>query len=436
MKVALLQLNEINFDVVERYISAGFNLPHLAALNGDRVTTVENESYENLEPWIQWVSFYHSKPFSEHRVFRLGDGPALDTPSIFDAARQDLGLSVGAIAPMNYGSAHTPFDFFIPDPWSGGVASDQRLNTISDLISEAVNNNTGEGLSFKKLAKLFFSLVKIYRISDWLALVQTLNRRRKNSFGKAIFLDEILARLHLSLIKKYKTNFSTIFLNAGAHIQHHYFLNSKVLLGDKSPGANPDWYINPGCDPLLEVFEAYDAIIGWYRSEGIKVIVMTGLQQVPVAQSEFYYRLSDHEKFLKLIDVPFLKVKTRMTRDFLIEFSDSEELRLAFDKLSMVSVEGEKLFGELDVGDLSIFCSLTYPRQIDVDTTVSLDGESIQLLPYVNFVAIKNGIHHCEGTLAATDFPFKEIIGERVPLWECGDHVISLLKANIDECWN
>ena len=47
----------------------------------------------------------------------------------------------------------------------------------------------------------------------------------------------------------------------------------------------------------------------------------------------------------------------------------------------LTGVEGEKLFGELDVGDLSIFCSLTYPRQIDVDTTVSLDGESIQLLP-------------------------------------------------------
>lgn len=433
MKVALLQLNEINFDVVEMYIDAGFDLPELAALTSDRVTTVENESYENLEPWIQWVSFYHSKPFCEHRVFRLGDGPALNTPSIFDIASQDLGVSVGAIAPMNYGSAHTPFDFFIPDPWSGGAASDQRLNSISDLISEAVNNNSGQGLSFKKLAKLFFSLMKFYRISDWLALVPMLNRRRKSGFGKAIFLDEILARLHLSLIKKYETNFSTVFLNAGAHIQHHYFLNSKVLRDDKSPGANPDWYINPGCDPLLEVLEAYDSIIGWYRSEGVKVIVMTGLQQVPVAKSEFYYRLSDHEKFLSLFDISFLNVKTRMTRDFLIEFSNTKELRLAYDKLSTASVEGEKLFGELDVGDLSIFCSLTYPRQIDIDTMVSLDGESIPLLPHVNFVAVKNGIHQCEGTLAATDFPFKEIIGERAPLWDCGDHIISLLKANIDE---
>ena len=53
-----VQLNEINFETVARYIEDGERLPafkHLLDEFGSFLTVGE-EQYDELEPWIQWVS--------------------------------------------------------------------------------------------------------------------------------------------------------------------------------------------------------------------------------------------------------------------------------------------------------------------------------------------------------------------------------------------
>ena len=51
------------------------------------------------------------------------------------------------------------------------------------------------------------------------------------------------------------------------------------------------------------------------------LIIATGLSQEPFLKTQYYYRLKNHEKFLKKIGLNFEKVYPRMTRDFEIEFS-------------------------------------------------------------------------------------------------------------------
>ena len=53
--------------------------------------------------------------------------------------------------------------------------------------------------------------------------------------------------------------FSTLFLNAGAHIQHHYFFNSPFVKSAEL--KNPDWYIEQSKDPFLEMLKVYDSIL-------------------------------------------------------------------------------------------------------------------------------------------------------------------------------
>ena len=57
-------------------------------------------------------------------------------------------------------------------------------------------------------------------------------------------------------------NFSSVFLNAGAHIQHHYFFNTKHI---KNLPKNPKWYIDSSPDPIEYMLEVYDRIIGDYN---------------------------------------------------------------------------------------------------------------------------------------------------------------------------
>src|SRR4026207_498000 len=73
-RLLLLELNEVNFEFVEAYTRRG-ELPNFAALfqqHGFTRTTSET-SYEQLEPWIQWVTAHTGKSLAEHSVFRLGD---------------------------------------------------------------------------------------------------------------------------------------------------------------------------------------------------------------------------------------------------------------------------------------------------------------------------------------------------------------------------
>ena len=101
-KVILLGLNELNFDYIEAYVNKG-HLPNFKSLyeqNGFCQTTSEN-TYELLEPWIQWVSLHTGKTYAEHQVFSLGDiVDRKDLVQLWEIA-ESKGLKVGAISPFN-----------------------------------------------------------------------------------------------------------------------------------------------------------------------------------------------------------------------------------------------------------------------------------------------------------------------------------------------
>ena len=74
MSVVLIQLNEINFEIVKKYVDKGYKLNFLEKIFNESINTEEEEEYENLEPWIQWLTCFKGEPFKEHKIFRLGDG--------------------------------------------------------------------------------------------------------------------------------------------------------------------------------------------------------------------------------------------------------------------------------------------------------------------------------------------------------------------------
>lgn len=115
-KLALVQLNELNFDLIEKYLEAGFHLPFFSSLLSTGVlTTVAEDDYDNLEPWIQWTSVYTGLRFAEHNNFRLGDVCSAEHKQIFEVI-ESKGVRVGAICPMNADNRLVAPAFFIPDP--------------------------------------------------------------------------------------------------------------------------------------------------------------------------------------------------------------------------------------------------------------------------------------------------------------------------------
>lgn len=402
-KLIFLELNEINFDLVEKYSKDNkfqfFNNFFFKQLRN----TFSEKNHSNLEPWIQWVSVHTGLDAERHKIFRLGDVNKNNPNQIFELV-ESKGYSVGAICPMNANNKLKNPKYFIPDPWTKSKTNSSYFqNLIYEALSEAVNSNSGSKLSFKSILSIMFSFFVFVRGYNLLYLINLFFKSIKKKWYKAIIFDYLLHNIHLCYLKKYKADFSTIFLNAGAHIQHHYLHNSEKI--DTTLKKNPPWYVNASFDPILDIYRFYDKIISEYlKFNDYEILIATGLSQSPHKEKTFYYRLNNHKKFLKIIGVNFKSVEPRMSRDFLINFED-EYLTNEAEKifLNINQLNNETIF-YTDKKDKSIFVSLVYKREIKKNFEIKINQNiSIKLYDYVNFVAIKNGEHQSKGYVMSSD---------------------------------
>lgn len=397
-KIIFLELNEINFDVVTFYIKRGERLLGFNTLIEQGIVTTKSESeYRNLEPWIQWPSVHTGKIYDEHEVFRLGDFVNSTDEQFFERVEK-AGFSVGAISPMNASNKLKNPAYFIPDPWTKTPCDNSFFSkSITDAIVQAVNDNSQSKLTFKTILNLGLAFVGLVRPTRYIPMAKFVFNSRGKRWRRALFLDILLYEIHKTLFERKNPNFSTLFLNAGAHIQHHYFFNSSYV--DSSELKNPGWYIRKDDDPFLEMLKVYDEmLLDLLKLPNTEIIVATGLSQKPFEQLKFYYRLKDHASFLKKVGIEFADVATRMTRDFLVSFDTEDQAVKGEEQLSKILVNNEvKLFDEIDNRGKDIFVVLTYPSEITNKTTISYSGKESQLSDLVTFVAIKNGEHQSKG---------------------------------------
>ena len=399
MALVLLELNEINFDIVKKYSESNLDLPGFRKLFSKGVSNTTAElKYHELEPWIQWPSVHTGLTFAEHGIFRLGDAVKSEAPQIFEAL-ESCGLKVGAISPMNATNKLSDPCYFIPDPWT---ETDSDRHSFSKMLTAAlrqsVNDNAKSRLTFKTLLFLVLCFLRFVPIKRYARLGTYALSALRKPWRKALFLDLFLFEVHLSLLRSKKPDFSTLFLNAGAHIQHHYFLNCVHVESEGRRAINPSWYIGSAEDPVAEMLEVYDEMIERSLNFSGELIIATGLSQVPYLRPEIYYRLDDHASFLRKLGIVFESVIPRMTRDFLICFRDIDAAIAAVDILSKaVSDKGVRFFESIELRDRELFVELTYSEEINEHTVLCCEDLRLAMKDEVNFVAIKNGGHSTNG---------------------------------------
>lgn len=398
MKLILLELNEINFDAIQEYINNGESLEGFKSLFELGIkTTFAEEEYDHLEPWIQWASVHTGKTFKEHGVRRLGDFVNSNHKQFFEIV-EEAGFKVGAISPMNASNKLKKPSYFIPDPWTKTTTDGSFLSKIiSKAVSQAVNDNSGSKITLSSLMSLIIGFFFFVNFKRYVPLFFYALSSIRKPWRKALFLDLMLYEIHKTSFQRKKPNFSTLFLNSGAHIQHHFFFNSPF---SKSKNLlNPRWYLDQKKDPVLDMLKTYDyAIKDLLKIKNTELIIATGLSQKPFEKIKYYYRLKNHDKFLNLLDIRFRDVHTKMARDFLVTFDSVDDAVEAEKKLSQLkSDEDIKLFDEIDNRGKDLYIVLTYPKEIDKNTKLKLQTKEIFIEDFVNFVAIKNGEHQSKG---------------------------------------
>ena len=397
----LLELNEINFDLLGQYLSKyPGRFPGLEKLvAGAKIHTSSEEAYEELEPWIQWASVHTGKSYAEHKLFRLGDVVGSQVPQIFERLEM-AGVAIGGISPMNAENRLKKPAYFIPDPWTKTLTDDSWWSRrLGSAVAQAVNDNAQSKITKTSALNILLGLVWFAKFKHYSLYFKLARKSIGSSWRRALVLDLFLHDLHTSFFKDKQPQFSTLFLNAGAHIQHHYFHNSPFIsVGSKF--KNPAWYISPKLDPFSEMLEVYDRIIEEYLADDeYELIVATGLSQLPYDRVKYYYRLKDHFDFLKKIGINFLDIHPRMTRDFLVTFDSMEDAATAQNILSGLRISGktEPLFGEIENRGKELFITLTYPDEIVEADVLKSESVNLKMLQEVAFVAIKNGMHQSKG---------------------------------------
>jgi hypothetical protein len=393
-QLLFLELNEINLESIAFYCERGLlpNFRELLSKHGWTTTSSETH-YSDIEPWIQWVTAHTGLSLGEHQVFRLGDIVRHDLTQIWEVLEQ-CGFGVGAISPMNAKHRLKNPAFFVPDPWTKTeLTASPRLRGLHAAISQAVNDNSQARLTIRSAAQLMLGLLSFASPGNYLTYLRLAASAGRAPWRRALLLDLLLADVFRAEIARATPDFASLFLNAGAHIQHHYLYSAACYDG---PDRNPEWYLPPNVDPVFEAYALYDRIVGSLRDAFpyARLMIATGLHQVPHGEVTYYWRLRDHAGFLRRLRVPFVEVEPRMSRDFLVVCISAQEAIIAEQRLaSATAADGIPLF-EVDNRGSDLFVTLTYPREIGPRFVFHIGAEEHLLSrDDTAFVALKNGEH-------------------------------------------
>jgi len=430
-KVIVLELNELNFKAVEHYAAKG-SLPHFAKFlerHGYCETTSETK-YEELEPWIQWVTVHTGLPFAEHRIFRLGDVIGSDTPQIWERMERELQLTVGAVSPMNAANRASRPAFFIPDPWTPTTASGSWLTRrLSAAIAQAVNDNARGVMTSSTIFVLLLGLARFARATHFGTYISLGAGALGRPWDKASFLDLFLSDVFIGLTKKAQPHFSTLFLNGAAHLQHHYMFNSPTCTNGQ---ANPAWYVKEEFDPVGHIYGVYDRILGSIQAAlpDYRILIVTGLHQDPHTAPEFYWRLRKHASFLQALGARFRDVQPRMSRDFIVRFSCREDLEHASALLLGTRIGDEPVFS-VEKRDNDIFVELVFSR--DITEAMGLRSGDVTVenfRKHVVFVALKNGRHNPIGYFSDSGRARREL-PRSIPLTRVHEDIMGIFRDDV-----
>ena len=392
-RVFLLELNEFNLQLLEsgaRELDLK-NLQKLLAFS--RIQTVTKDAYESdfLEPWVQWVSIHTGVDSSKHKIKHLGDLSHLRVTQLWEEL-SERGITSGVWGAMNASRGRAELaKFFLPDPWTASEnAYSEELQALLDPIRYLSTNylNRSNKIFLKKLKGIF----RLFRanglvwafLKELLYLSKNLLQYGCKSFVFISIFDYLSTLLFVQYKKRYDPDFSILFLNSLAHLQHHHW---KQLNPMQSP---PLVYGLRYIDKILGVL--FDAI-----EEGEVFFVANALSQKNTSEEKpwILYRQKDQKQFLDQLNIAHTRVESLMTHDAHIYFASEKMMQLAKKALSNLSVFGQKLFlVEESAEDRNkLFYRIAFTDEIPAETMFLHAGVEYRFFDLFQVIVKRTGKH-------------------------------------------
>lgn len=390
--LTLIGLNEFSVDLLTRGARELQlkNIDRLLSMRSATTTTDDMVEHRGLDPWVQWVSVHTGVPSSVHGIIHLGDTPsALSANQVWETL-SDAGISSGIWGAMNAtreGARHC--DFFLPDPWTfSEMAYPDELNNLLALPRYYSKNYLD--VSWRRFLICTSRLIKFILGSGAVpalfkqvpfVLGAVLRNGINNAFLFSLF-DLFSAELFLKYKKRYRPQFSLVFLNSIAHLQHHRW---------EKDGLSKD---------LIFGLRAIDRVLGMLfaaREQGEALIVMNALTQRNIAgeKPRICYRQVNPQNFLSAIGIRFRSVEQLMTNDAHVFFDSQAERDAAARALSAATLCGKPLFhvekSALDPNKLFYLVDLW--DELGGDEQVIVNGVEISYFDHFEAIVARTGAH-------------------------------------------
>jgi hypothetical protein len=442
--VILLEFNELSPRLMERFMCEK-KLPNFQRLHdaSQVYVTDANETAPCLNPWIQWVTVHSGQQYTEHQIFRLGEGHKLKTKSVWDLV-SDSGQTVWVCGSMNVRYDRPLTGLLLPDPWTTETRPyPEVLQPYFRFIQQNVLEHTSDRvpLNFADYLRfLVFMLTHGLSLATVRSIIGQLSSERqgKKRWKRGLILDKLQFDLFRWYYRSLRPQFSTFFLNSTAHFQHLYWRNMEPESFQAKPSTEEQAEFQ---DAILFGYQEMDRLIGEFlnlRDEGTTLIFATGLSQQPCLKYEelggkSFYRPRDFEQLLRFsgIDGPHT-VSPVMSEQFHILFEREADACQAVERLSKLEVNG-RLAMATERSGVRVFSGCSIIESLSKGTVLSV-SDSERTVPFFEiFYQVegkKSGMHHPDGMLWIHQQGTKHRVhGRKIPLTTIAPTILDILNV-------
>lgn len=417
MKLFLLEFNEFNEQLL-RSCCQVFSLPNIEKLflmHRSEITTEDTYESDFLEPWVQWVCVHTGKSSSEHKIKHLGDVPDLSTEQIWEVL-SGMGISSGVWLAMNSSRKNAPLcKFFLPDPWTASErAFPESLNQLLDPLRFVSKNYLGLAMGqvfrhLKGLIQLITSCNEGWDTVKQLPIfLLRLIKFKGAHFVFITFVELLSTRLFLSFKKRFNPDFSVLFINSLAHIQHHYWTDF-------------DYKNNPRIEIGLKTIDKILGLLMASLDSDEALVVTNALSQKNTNDEEpwILYRPYDTANFLAEIDIFPKQIECCMTHDAFLFFENQQQCQKASKILQDVKINGFRFFlvEEYKENPTKLFFRIDFTDQVAPDDVLLINNKEIKLLSFFKAIVQRTGKHIPEGTVFSSVPIPKQMMNREVFSW-------------------
>ena len=396
-RVLLYELNEVPWEIVDKYVEARPKSNLAAVLRRSLCQTTVNDDPNHLSPWRTWPTFHKAMYSDDHNSFELGQDPeTFRGKALWDVA-EESGLSIGVFGALQSWPPHRPRygGFYVPDTFSKTPEtfppSLTRFQEFNLSMTRELGFSSDARLSPKGMALTGLDVVT-KGLTPWSTrwIVRQLVRERREprykacrSIAQALPAFDLFWRLY----RKAEPDLGIFFTNHVAGMMHRFWGDSVREYAEEND-YDPDEIFGRFVDDGMDVFDHQLGRIMRFldgRQDTVLIVASSmGQAGIPYHHIGETYVLKDAKRLAQTLQLGDVEPGMAMYPASAIELRDHDVAERAAKTLGQVQCNDEALFADIRVEGRTVTFKVHIPGEGEEIAREVRHGNSKDPTPHIS----------------------------------------------------